>query len=87
MNIIIWIIFGALVGWVASLIMGTNGQQGAVQNIIIGIAGALLGGFIARVLGIGSVDGFDVMSLLIAVFGAMAIIAIVRAMRGRNHKV
>lgn len=78
MNIIIWIIFGALVGWIASLIMSTSAQQGMVKNIIIGIAGALLGGFLARVLGLGSVEGFDLTSLLIAVTGSIIIIAVLK---------
>ena len=49
-NIITWIIFGALAGWLASIIMKTNAEQGAVANIIIGIIGAFLGGFIMRLV-------------------------------------
>ncbi len=81
MNIIIWIIFGALVGWIASLIMSTNEEQGAIKNIVIGIGGALLGGWLAQVFGLGSVDGFDGISLLIAIVGAVIIIAVIKAIR------
>ena len=48
MNIILWIIFGALAGWIASMIMGTNAQMGALANIIVGIVGALIGGFLMQ---------------------------------------
>lgn len=79
MNIIIWILFGALVGWVASLIMATNAQQGMIKNIVIGIGGAVLGGFLARLFGLGGVEGFDPISLLIAIAGAIIIIAVLKA--------
>ena len=59
MEIILWIIFGAFVGWIASMIMGTDAQQGAVMNIVVGIVGAVLGGFIMNSLGQGSVNGFN----------------------------
>lgn len=85
MNIVVWIAFGALVGWIASLIMETNEAQGAFANIVIGIAGALFGGFIARTLGLGEVGGFDFMSLLIAITGSVIIIAFLRAFRSPHH--
>lgn len=87
MNILIWILFGALVGWIASLIMSTDKEQGAFLNILIGIGGAILGGFMAQVFGIGAVDGFDVVSLLTAIVGAITIIAILKAFRGKSHRV
>lgn len=86
MNIIVWIIFGALAGWIASLIMSTNEEQGAFKNILIGIGGALVGGFLARLFGIGNVDGFDPISLLIAIAGAVIIIAIIKAAQGQGSK-
>ena len=81
MNIIVWIIFGGLVGWIASLIMSTDENQGILMNIIVGIGGALLGGFLARMLGLGTVDGFDITSLLIAIVGSIIILAVVKAVR------
>ena len=59
MGIILWIIFGALVGWIASLIMKTDSQQGAVLNIIIGIVGAVIGGWIMSSLGESGISGFN----------------------------
>jgi uncharacterized membrane protein YeaQ/YmgE (transglycosylase-associated protein family) len=78
MNIISWILFGALVGWIASLVMRTDAEQGAVGNIIVGIIGAFLGGVIARVFGGSGVTGFNLGSLLIAILGAMILIFFLR---------
>lgn len=81
MGIILWIIFGALVGWVASLIMKTDAQQGGLMNIIIGIVGALIGGFIMNSLGGTGTTGFNLYSFLVALLGAIILIAIVKAIR------
>lgn len=82
MNLIIWLIFGALAGWIASMIMRTDAEQGAVANIIVGILGALVGGFISRALGGPDVSaGFNLMSLIIAIIGAVVLLAVVRMFR------
>ena len=81
MGIILWIIFGGIVGWVASLIMKTDAQQGMVLNIIVGIVGALIGGWVMSALGYGGVDGFNISSFLVALGGAIILIAIVKAVR------
>ncbi|MFA6214971.1 MAG: GlsB/YeaQ/YmgE family stress response membrane protein [Patescibacteria group bacterium] len=81
MGIILWIIFGAIVGWVASLIMKTDGQQGVLLNIIVGVVGAVIGGWIMSVIGKSGVGGFDLYSFLVALLGACILIAIVRAVR------
>lgn len=81
MGIILWVIFGALVGWVASMIMKTNAEQGAILNIIVGIIGAVIGGWIMSMFGESGVGGFNVYSFLVALLGACALIAIVRAVR------
>ena len=81
MNIIVWIIFGALAGWIASLIMRTDGQQGAFANIIVGIIGAMIGGFVVSLLGGNGVTGFNLYSLVVAVIGSIILIAIVKAFR------
>lgn len=81
MGIILWIIFGALVGWVASMIMKTDGQQGAVMNIIVGIIGAVIGGWVMSLIGSSGVTGFNIYSFLVALLGAVILIAIVRALR------
>ena len=79
MDILIWIIFGALVGWVASMVMGSGG--GLVSDIIVGIVGAVIGGFIMNMLGESGVGGFNLYSFLVALLGACVLIAIVRAVR------
>ncbi len=84
MNIIVWILFGALAGWIASLIMNTNEEQGAFANIVVGIFGALIGGFIARQLGSSGVDGFNLGSLLIAVLGSMLLLGLYKVMTRRT---
>ena len=84
MNIIAWIIFGAIAGWIASIIMRTNGEQGPVLNIIVGIFGAVIGGFIMNKLGNNGVTGFNIYSLVVAIVGAIVLIAIVKALRGRH---
>jgi uncharacterized membrane protein YeaQ/YmgE (transglycosylase-associated protein family) len=82
MGIILWIIFGALVGWVASLIMKTDSQQGAILNIVIGIVGAMLGGWIMSSIGQSPVTGFDLYSFGVALVGAVVLIIGVQAVRG-----
>lgn len=83
MNIILWIVFGALAGWIASLIMGTNRQQGCLIDIIVGIVGAFLGGFVFSLFGGQGVTGFNIWSLIVAVIGAIILLAIVKAVRKR----
>ncbi len=86
-EILAWIIFGALAGWIASIIMKTDAEQGAVANIIVGIVGAVIGGFIVRTLGGSGVTGFNFGSLLVAILGAVVLLAVVRAFRSRGPKV
>ncbi len=84
MGIIAWIIMGALAGWIASMIAGTNREQGAIGNIIVGILGAFIGGFLARTLGIGDITGFNIGSFLIALAGAVVLLFIYKAVRGSS---
>lgn len=79
MGVLIWIIFGALVGWIASMIMKTGG--GLVFDIVVGISGALIGGFIMNFFGQSGVGGFNLYSLLVAILGACVLIVIVRSLR------
>lgn len=85
MGILLWIIFGALAGWIASLIMRTDPQQGPLMNIIVGIIGAFLGGLIMNLIGQSGVTGFNFYSLLVAIGGAIALIAIVQLFRGGSR--
>ena len=81
MGIIVWIIFGALAGWIASMIMKTDAQQGALLNIVVGIIGAMIGGFIFNFFGKVGVTGFNLYSLIVAVIGAVVLLAILKAVR------
>ncbi len=81
MGIIIWIIFGGLVGWIASLIMDTDPQQGIVLNIVVGIVGAVIGGWIMSSIGQSSVTGFNFYSFLVAILGSIVLIFIVKALK------
>lgn len=74
MNFILWILFGALAGWVASVITGKNRKMGAVANIVIGIFGAFVGAGIMNTLGIPVPQGFSLTGFLVAVGGAVALI-------------
>lgn len=71
-NIILWIIFGAIAGWGAGLLMGNNG--GLIRNVILGIIGSFVGGFLAGQLGIDVKAGFNIASLLVAIAGACVVI-------------
>lgn len=81
MGIILWIIFGALVGWIASIIMKTDQQQGTVLNIVVGIVGAVIGGWLMSTMGESGISGFNLYSFLVALIGAVLLIAIVKALR------
>ena len=81
MNFLLWILLGALAGWVASLIMKTNRQQGTLLDIVVGIVGAVIGGFLFETLGRSGVTGFNLYSLLVAIVGAVILLAIVKAVR------
>ena len=84
MNFIIWLIIGGLIGWVASLIMKTDGQQGVILNVVVGIVGALLGGWLlAPMLGTGTINSndFSVAGLGVSLLGAVILLAIVNLLR------
>lgn len=83
MNIIIWLIMGGLVGWVASIIMGTNAQQGIILNVVVGIVGALIGGWlVGPLLGAGSInEGFSIMSFVVSLIGALLLLFVVNAIQ------
>lgn len=79
MSLLVYVIFGGIVGWVASLIMRTDANQGIFLNIVVGIFGALLGSWLFGMFGEGGVTGFNLYSFIVALVGAIVLIAIVRA--------
>lgn len=84
MNFIIWIVVGGILGWLASLVMRTNAQQGLLLNIVVGIVGALLGGWLlAPLFGTGTINqnDFSISSLLVSFLGAVILLAIVNLVR------
>jgi len=81
MGFILWIVFGALVGWIASLIMKTDAEQGPILNIVVGIVGAVLGGWIMSFFGETGTTGFNLYSFVVALVGVIVLIAIVKAIR------
>lgn len=81
MEILLWIILGGITGWVASLIMKTDAQQGLILNIIVGIVGAVLGGWIMSAFGQSGASGFNLYSFLVALLGAVVLIAIAKAIK------
>ena len=84
MNLIIWLVVGGLIGWVASMIMRTDAQQGVILNVVVGIVGAMLGGWLlSPLVGAGTVNqgDFSVMGLLLSLGGAIILLAIVNLFR------
>ena len=84
MNFIIWLVVGGLIGWVASMIIKTDAQQGVILTVVVGIVGSMLGGwFIAPLLGTGTVNSndFSVMGLLSSLIGAVILLANVNLFR------
>jgi uncharacterized membrane protein YeaQ/YmgE (transglycosylase-associated protein family) len=83
MSFILWLIVGGIVGWLASLIMKTDGQQGILLNVIVGIVGAFIGGWlISPLLGTGTInEGFSIGSVVVSLIGAIILLAIVNLFR------
>jgi len=86
MNFIVWLIVGGLIGWVASMIMRTDGQQGMLMNIVVGIVGAFVAGWLLTPLfGIGTInESFSLPAMLLSLGGAVILLAVVNFFqRGR----
>ena len=88
MTFILWLIIGGILGWLASIVMKTNDQQGMILNIVVGIVGAFLGGLLlAPLFGTGTINqsDFSIGSLLVSLLGAIILLAIVNFVRRRRH--
>jgi uncharacterized membrane protein YeaQ/YmgE (transglycosylase-associated protein family) len=83
MGFLIWLIVGGVVGWLASMVMKTDGQQGILLNVVVGIVGAFIGGWlISPLVGTGTInDGISVGSIVVSLVGAVILLAIVNLFR------
>jgi uncharacterized membrane protein YeaQ/YmgE (transglycosylase-associated protein family) len=84
MNFIIWLIVGGVIGWLASILMKTDGQQGIALNVVVGIVGAMLGGWlISPLIGVGTInqDNFSLPAMLVSFVGAAILLAAVNLVR------
>ena len=83
MNLIIWLVVGGVLGWLASLVMKTDGQQGILLNVVVGIVGAFLGGWlISPLVGVGTINqGISIGSVVVSLIGAVILLAIVNLFR------
>ena len=85
MSIFVWLIFGALAGWIASILMGRDHRMGLFSNILVGIIGSGLGGWLSSVLfGWGGVSGFNWRSMLVAVGGSCLLLFIFRGIGNKK---
>lgn len=84
MDLVLWLVFGAIVGWLASMIMGTDAQQGWLGNIVVGIVGAVLGGLIMNAFGQSGATGFNFYSFAVSVLGAIVLLWIYRGFTHRR---
>lgn len=84
MGILAWVVFGALAGWVASILVGNNARQGCLMNIVVGVIGAFIGGFLVKLItGRGFNFDFTIESFIVAVIGAVLLLVITGAGRRR----
>ncbi len=85
MGLISWIVFGLIGGIIAKFIMPGKDPGGCIVTTVVGVVGALLGGFLATFLGFGGISGFDWRSLFIAIIGALVLLALWRLISGRRR--
>ncbi len=84
MNIIIWLAVGGIIGWLASIFMKTNGQQGIILNVVVGIVGAMLAGwFLSPLIGVGTINqsNFSLPALIVSFVGAVMLLALMGVLR------
>ena len=89
MNLIIWLVVGGVIGWIASLIMKTDAQQGLFLNVVVGVVGALLGGWLlSPLVGEGTVNqgDFSIGGLLVSLAGAIILLFLVNLIRRRSPR-
>lgn len=84
MGLLAWLVVGAIAGWLASRVMRTNRRQGLLMDIVVGIAGAFIGGFLFNQFGSVGATGFNIWSIFVAFTGAVVLLALIRLVSGRS---
>ena len=84
MDFFTWLVVGTLAGWLAGRVMGTSRQQGLLLDVVVGIAGALIGGFLFSQFGATDTTGFSIWSLFVAFTGAVVLLGVIRLVSGRR---
>ena len=84
MGFVAWLIIGAIAGWLASKVMKTSRQQGLLMDIVVGILGAFIGGFLFEQFGSTGTTGFNIWSVLVAFVGAVVLLVLIRAVSGQR---
>ena len=84
MGFFAWLIVGAIAGWLASKVMKTSRQQGLLMDIVVGILGAFVGGFLFEQFGSTGTTGFNIWSILVSFVGAVVLLVLIRAVSGQR---
>jgi uncharacterized membrane protein YeaQ/YmgE (transglycosylase-associated protein family) len=85
MYIIYWLLFGAVVGWIASILTRDNGRMGLIANIVVGLIGSAIGSLIAGVFQLAPIDKFSFGGFAFAILGAVVLLSIINWLQGRRH--
>ncbi len=83
-GLLVWIIIGALAGWLAGIVMRSGG--GALINIVVGIVGAFIGGIVFNAFGLSGATGFNLWSIFVAFIGAVVLLTVIHLFNGRGHR-
>jgi len=84
MQILLWILFGGVVGWIASMLVGVNSRMGIFKNIAVGLLGSLIGGWLSTLLGLGTFATFSINSFLVALAGAVLLLLVLTKLGQRR---
>ena len=86
MYIFLWIVFGGFAGWIASILTHNNNRMGILANIVVGLIGSALGGWIASLAGIGSLNTFSFWGFCFAVLGAVVLLSVINLLNRRHRR-
>lgn len=85
MYILLWILFGCFIGWIASVLTNENSRMGLVANIVVGLLGAVIGGLITTGLGLGTINVFTWQGTLFSIIGAVILLVVLGAFNARRR--